>query len=235
MIRMSQSNPLLAVGAVLAVAALGAVVWWPQPTEPPLESSLEARVLALEEEVVTLREQVARSRAGRSPGVGGRGGRGGSTASAAFLGDDVRSARSIGRGARGAAPDVLLDAASAEEPLDSRVGQLVREQLKEEREERMERRRDRMEARTAQRLDQLATDAGLSPGQVDELEAALTLEREEVIAVFRAAREDGSFGEAREKMESIKEETDAKVGGLLEGTQLDAWNAYREEEDARRR
>lgn len=231
---MSHSNPLFALGAAVAVGALGAVVWSTQSADLTPDASIEARVLALETEVVSLRAQLAGelrggpSRRGATPAgrqVGG----------AATLAGDVDLARSIARRARSAEGGGKSAEVDAQEPLQARVGELVREQLQEERDERWERRRERMEERTAKRLDQLAADAGLNPSQVDELEAALILEREEIMVMFRAAREDGSFGEARANAEAIKEATDSKVGELLDGTQRDAWDAYREEEDARRR
>lgn len=231
---MSNSNPLFALGAVVAVGALGAVVWSTQSADLTPDPSIEARVLALETEVVSLRAQLARelrggpSRRGATPASRPAGG-------AAMLAGDVELAKSIARRARSAEAGGRSVEVDAQEPLQARVGELVREQLQEERDERWERRRQRMEERTAKRLDQLAADAGLNPSQVDELEAALILEREEIMEMFRAAREDGSFGEARTKAEAIKEATDSKVGELLDGTQRDAWDAYREEEDARRR
>ncbi len=115
-----------------------------------------------------------------------------------------------------------------------RLDALVRDSLEEEREQRMERRRERAEQRAAERLDQLANDANLTRAQVDELDAALAQEREEIFAIFRAAREDGSWNEARQKAGEIRTGTDEKVAELLSEGQLDAWNAMREE-DAQRR
>lgn len=238
---MSQSNPAILVGAVIAVGALGVLFWSGQSAEPSPDTVLEARVASLEQEVATLKMELERrrergQRRGAARGDGSRLGR----AAGATL-DDESLAREIARKARVGGPPgeeaqgAVLDVLDSDDPqVRERLDALVRDSLEEEREQRMERRRERAEQRAAERLDQLANDANLTRAQVDELDAALAQEREEIFAIFRAAREDGSWNEARQKAGEIRTGTDEKVAELLSEGQLDAWNAMREE-DAQRR
>jgi hypothetical protein len=239
---MGQSNPAIALGALVALGLLGGILFSTLSAAPDAdeggEAALLARVETLEQEVAALRVEVA-----RRPGGGARGGREGRGprpgGGAARLGGDEEAARGIARRALDAGAGEVDLAGAPLDPDDpvfqERVGEVVRETLEDEREQRWERRRERMEARAAERLGQFASDAGLDAAQVDEVDAALTQEREEIFAMFRAAREDGSWDDARARAEGIREQTDVKVGAVLRGAQTEAWAAFREEEEASRR
>ncbi|MCO4771306.1 MAG: hypothetical protein KDA24_14830 [Deltaproteobacteria bacterium] len=234
---MSQSNPAIALGAVVALGVLGLVVWSTQSPPAAADEALAQRVAALEEDVASLREQID-SRRARGERRGRGGGRRGPEASAAMNDEDL--ARSIAREARRMGPpdrppENLDEVLAADDPaVRERVGELVRDTLEEERESRMERRRERMEQRTAERLTQLSDDAGLDGSQVDRLDSALTQEREDIFALFRAAREDGTWADAREKADALREATDEQVRSVLDEEQLQAWDAFRVEEAERR-
>ncbi len=132
------------------------------------------------------------------------------------------------------APDSILEVLDSDDPeVRDRLDAIVRDSLEAEREERWDRRRERIEQRTAERLDQLAQDSGLTDAQVDTLDVALANEREEIFALFRQAREDGSWADAREKAEAIRAATDERVAGQLDDGQREAWAAFREEEAPR--
>ena len=60
-------------------------------------------------------------------------------------------------------------------------------------------------------------------------------ERERISETFRKAREDMSWGKAREEAERIREETDASAKSLLSEEDYTAWVQLREEENPRRR
>ena len=216
-------------------------MWSGQNAGPDQDTVLEARVASLEQEVATLKMELERGRekGPRRRTIQGDGTRRGRAAVATL--DDESLARGIARkasivGSPGQeAQGAVLDVLDSDDPeVRDRLDALVRDSLEEEREQRMERRRERIEQRAAERLDQLASDANLTRAQVDELDMVLSLEREEIFSMFRAAREDGSWNEARQRAGEIRTVTDDKVAGLLSGTQLDAYNAMREE-DAQRR
>jgi len=226
---MSESSPVIALGAVIAIAALGGVLFLGRSAPEP-SADLVARLESLETEVAALRAEVARRPDRRSrrgpPGGGARAAArdGGERASSAVARED------------GTTTEAVIEALDSGDPaVEETIGGLVRDQLDQEREQRMDRRRERMVERTAKQLAQLAIDADLDDAQVADLEEAITEERDAIFAIFRAAREDGSWDEAREKADAIRLATDEDVAGTLNTSQREAWTTYREEETARRR
>ena len=236
---MSDRTLVLFVGALAAVALLlgvknlgsGAVA--PIVAEQSADAAsgviappLEERVAALEAELIVLRDALeARPRPHR--------GRAGDDADG-----DRERARRVGRASVDAATgkESLIEALDEGDPeVEERIGALVRDQLETEREERWDRRQERMEERSRERLTTLADDVGLDAAQVDVLHAALTAERDQIVPLFRAAREDGNWREAREKATVVRAATDEQVAESLDAEQLQGWQEMRDEEQTQRR
>jgi len=243
---MSDRTPLLLVGALAAVALLlGVVNLGSAPDAVPGDSTsgpvgaavsttdLVTRVAALEAEVKSLRAELD-ERLRRRRGRGGRGDAGPDELEVS----DAELARRIGRATVEATggKEALIEALDEGDPeVEDRIGAMVRDQLEEERDARAERRMERMEERSRRRIDELAEQAGLDEAQVTVLNDLLSAERDQIHTLFRAAREDGSWMDAREKAGEIRAQTDASVGESLSGDALDAWQEMRDEEQARRR
>jgi dsDNA-binding SOS-regulon protein len=111
---------------------------------------------------------------------------------------------------------------------------IVRDELEAEREERWERRRERMAERSRERLEQLTEEVRLSPHQREQLDGLLAQEREAVGELFRAAREDGSWMDARERSDAVRAASDERAREALDADQYAGWEAMRAEEEDRR-
>ncbi len=239
---MSERTPILLVGAIAAVALLISVAGLnssadEQPAastdasataSAATTSTLEERVAALEAEVQSLRAELKerpprRDRRHRSEARS----------------SDEEIARRIGRATLESQPggrDALIEALDEGDPeVEDRIGALVKDQLDEQREQRWERRQERYEERSRERVDRLAESVGLDADQIETLNTALQAERQQVFTLFRAAREDHTWGEAREKADAIRAETDAVVSESLNATQMEGWQEMREEEQSRHR
>mgnify|MGYP000182460894 CR=1 FL=1 len=232
------TNTTLALGAGAALAIGIAVFVMGSSSEEP---DLSARVAELEAKVARLEAERERPRRERPRELRGEGRRRGDRpmrAARAGGPPDDREVEEIARRALRRAdgdPDAVLEVLDSDDPeVRDRLDALVRDSMEAEREERWERRRERIEQRVAERLDQLAQDASLNDAQVDALDTALAAEREEIFALFRQAREDGSWADARDKADAIRAATDERVAGQLDDTQRDAWDSFREEEASRR-
>ncbi len=239
---MSERTPILFVGAIAAIALLIGVVGLSSTPDQRSGSSvapsgtvhavapsaLEERVAALETEVASLRAELT-----ERPSRRDRRRRGEATS------NDEEIARRIGRATLRDQPggrDALIEALDEGDPeVEDRIGALVKDQLNEQREERIERRQERVEQRSRQRVDRLAESVGLDASQIEILNDALQAERQQTFALFRAAREDQTWGEAREKADAIRGETDSTVSESLDASQMEAWQEMREEEQSRRR
>ena len=87
--------------------------------------------------------------------------------------------------------------------------------------------------RAERMVRELAEEVGFSEVQVGQLNELLETERDEISALFREARKEHTYGEARDKARELREETDSEVGEVLDEEQQEAWNKRREEELAR--
>lgn len=238
---MSDRTPFLFAGAAASVLLLGAILYTSMAAEPvpgasvdvpataasATAQSLEERVAALEQEVSALRAELA-ERPRRKRGRGGAG----------LAADDEELARRIGRASvvGGDGKEALIEALDEGDPeVEGRLSALVRDELEAERDAEWDRRRERRSERSRERIDELASQVGLDASQVEFLNETLEAERDQIFPLFRAAREDGTFREAREQAEAIRAETDEKVAGTLAGEQLEAWQELREEQSRRRR
>lgn len=133
------------------------------------------------------------------------------------------------------AENAVMEALESYNPqIRDRLRAVVQEEQERLREEAREERRERWDQRTEDRLAKLTDNVSLSPHQLSSLTEWLSLERDQITEVFRQARRDHSFGEAREKAQKFRNETNEEVKGLLDDDQFTAYQAMREEEDNRR-
>jgi hypothetical protein len=231
----AKKAPLFVLAGAILVAGL--IVAGSGRDDP----ALEARIAGLERQVATLEQQAAtemtRAEARRST----------AQASAVFqerrrdLSERTR-ARSIGLAPAEVvpAPDVsaefseVLRVGGGDPDVRARLGRVIRDEMEVAQEERREERRERRAERRERRLDQLRADAGLTEEQTEFLSVLLTDESAAARALFRAAREEGTWGEAHDQVEDLRSETDELAADQFEGDQLEAYRAMREEEEARR-
>lgn len=216
---------LLGFGALY----LGATSDDPAATAASVDAAgLEQRVARLEADVLSLRAELA----ARPP-------RRGVPARADRDASDRAAARRIGRATADQevpARAALIEALDEADPeIQDRIGALVQDQMEEQQEERRQRREQRFAERSAEAVAHLAEQVGLDARQVQTLNAALEAEREQTFALFRAAREDQTWGAAREKADAIRAQTDSDVAQTLDAEQLQAWQEMRDEEQERRR
>ena len=79
-----------------------------------------------------------------------------------------------------------------------------------------------------------ASDQGLSQETEASLTSAMQQEHEQIMQLFRDAREDGSWRAARAASETVRSDTDEQMAEVLDEEQLEAWQQLREEENPRR-
>lgn len=128
----------------------------------------------------------------------------------------------------------VIDALESNDPdVRDRLGSLLRDEMDEQRESRREERREQRRQRAEEVLRELAEEHGFSDTQYQGMSDLLSDERDEISGIFQAAREDHSYGEARDKAHEIREETAAQAESILSEEQYAAWEAKREEEMAR--
>lgn len=112
----------------------------------------------------------------------------------------------------------------------TRLGAFVREQQSEAWNERRQEWRERRKKEEGERLSVFAKEAGLSEGQLEEVNLALETEREQRTELFTKARSgEISFGQARTQGRAMREATDTQAAEILDSTQLEAYTAMREE------
>lgn len=228
----STAIPLAFFVAVLLIGAVFMVGLDEDPVEEAAAAaSVEARLAELEREVEQLRAEVRTLRGAGAPTFGPAPGAmalRGSTARprvpGTLLPPTAREAASVG------GQEVLQQMVESDDPeVRERFQELVRDELDSARSERWERRQQRRTERREARLEQLRADAGLRADQLGGLQLLLEDEDEQITDLFRAAREDGSFEEARDKIRELHAATDEEIAGLLDEDQYAAWQEMRDE------
>ena len=200
-------------------------------------SEYEARIATLEAEAAVLQSRVVELEKRR----GRRGPRRGMTARDTprrDRGDGADGSGWTGADNRpGASPSIDIAAAlqSGDPEVREKMSKLVREEMEAAGEERWEERRRRRAERIEKALTEFAGAQGLTAADQDSLSDLWDGERERISETFRKAREDMSWGKAREEAERIREETDASAKSLLSAEDYTAWVQLREEENPRRR
>lgn len=217
---------LVAVGAlVLAVRdrSPGAAVDNPLPPNPQADwliggqppdrvASLSDRVLALEGQVATLKEENDRLR--RRAGKGHRARR-----------DDAPMVRH----------EQLMEALDGDQgQVRERMAEIMGEELQNMQERRREERTERRLKRVEQNVLELVDEVGLDEDQVAQLTTLMLDEAEQIRAAFRSARDEGSWPEARATAEALHKSTEEQARELLNDEQFTAWQDRRQADRQRR-
>ncbi|HCP48560.1 MAG TPA: hypothetical protein DIU15_21155 [Deltaproteobacteria bacterium] len=210
---------LVGAGAVEAGSVQAQAQVWGGEDQPNENGSpLVVRLQRVEEEVQSLRKKVERRRANKLRG-----------AASALVSGSPRH-----HGIADIDSHNVIDALDSDDPdIRQRLGSLVRDEMEEQREQRREERREKRRQRMEAMLEELAEQHQFTDSQYQGLSDLISEERDEISELFRAAREDHSFGQARERAQEIREETEAEAQNILNEEQYAAWSAKREEELAR--
>lgn len=201
---------------------------------------LQSEIDELQERVTVLEKRERRGKAGKRK-RGGRPGIAGSLSSSEpedRMRERIRTRlaeEGVAAGTDPASIEQVGEAIEADPEVRSKITDLVRDELAAERDQRWERRAERRAQRDEERLDQLSSSLDLSTEQREQLSGVMADERETIGSLFRAAREDGSWMEARDQAVTIRAENDARVQELLDDDQYAGWDAMRTEEEERRR
>ncbi len=184
--------------------------------------ALLSRVTLLETQVAQLKD--------RRKGRGGAGGPRGS-GRVALGGPATRHAAMAGTAESGAAGDQVLEVLESDDPdVRSRLHDVIDEELSNRRERRRDERRERRAAEAERMVLDLTSEYGLSAGQSTSLRELLSDEQEQIREFFQAARQDHSWGEARDKAQDLREENDGEAMDLLGEQAYEGWQAKRDAE-----
>ncbi len=236
-----KNNSAILLAAAGVVALLAAVLLRPSggPTQEEF-AAVQAEVAALTLQVAELQAR----RGKRGPRVEGQQPAGSLSRSGDERRDPdpeqrmrarMRDAIEAAEPGLGGSMEAVGEAIEADPEVREKITSLVRDELEAERDERWERRRERWAERSEQRLDELNEQLALSPSQRTQLAAVLSDERDVLGELFRAAREDGSWMEAREQADGIKAANDQRARDALDDEQYTGWQAMRAEDEERRR
>jgi hypothetical protein len=194
-------------------------------------ASLADRVESLEREMAELRERRERRMAMRGD-RGAREGRMAGLGPRALSDEELARASSSG----GDPSDALVQALDSDDPeVRERLRDVVLSEMQAENERRWETRTERWKQHAKERLDEAAEEHDWSPEQVQKLSMMLDAERDELSGVFRAARENMQWREAREKAREVREKTDENALAVLDDEAYAGWTEMREGERNERR
>ncbi len=123
------------------------------------------------------------------------------------------------------------------DPADPTVRGQLREVIAEEqeslREERWDQRAQQREARLRTQLQDLAQKTEMDEIVTEQLTDLLVVEQTEASDIFRQAREDFSWDEARDKVATLRAATDARARELLDEDEFAEYEKMRTEETSR--
>lgn len=184
----------------------------PQAARPAVDSgraegleALEARLASLQGRVVALE-----GAGGRPPAAGG------------------------GASPGGQAPDpeeVILGVLDSDNPeVRARLKGVIAEQERELRQEHMEEMQAHLAERSREQVAALAKEQELDEAQVSFINTRLDQERDKLRDLFSQARGPGDFVGMRDRVRTVRAETDAAVREQLDDTQYGAYRAMREQE-----
>lgn len=128
----------------------------------------------------------------------------------------------------------LIAAAEFEDEDETVIAEKVREAVADEVEHREQQRwQKRLEKRTErarERVASFASKAGVSEDTKLRIEDLIVTEQAEISDIFQEARENYSFGEAREKVQTVRKETDETARAELDDDEYSEYTKMREEE-----
>ena len=192
-------------------------------TEAP---ALLARVQLLETQIAEMKKH-RKGRKGRRAGLGRMGQQ---------LANASRSppAAMASTGSATDSGETVLEVLESDDPnVRDRLSDVIDDELSARRERRWEERRERRAAQAEQMVTDLSREHRLSAGQQQTLRDLLSDEQEQISEFFQAARQDHSWGEARDKAQDLREENDAEAMELLDDEAYAAWQGKRDDEIAR--
>jgi len=183
---------------------------------------------ALLSRITLLESQVADLKARRK----GRAGPGGLLgARRAATGAGAGQASMLEARAAGRTGEQVLEVLESDNPeVRSRLHDVIDEELSNRRERRRDERRERRAAETEQMVQDMTREYALSGSQSTSLRDLLSDEQEQIREFFQAARQDHSWGEARDKAQDLREDNDAEVMDLLSEQAYESWQAKRDAE-----
>jgi hypothetical protein len=184
-----------------------------------VDPSLAERVDRLEREVAGLRERRRRGGGPRVAALMPREVDMPAPGAPAPGGDPIDPEALVAEGLASDAPEVQEQLRAA-----------VSAELERERDERWQRRSERWKEDARERLTALADEVALDETEVVKIGSMLDAERDEISALFRTARQDGTFREARREAVAARERTDENVRALLDDDKYDGWQKMRERE-----
>lgn len=187
------------------------------PTRAELaDDGLSRRVARLEAEVVMLRRAL-QLEAGAAVRPSAPPARTGGTAP--VLDDETAAA--------------IADAIETAPEVTAKIERLVDEKMQARRDERWARRAERLAERDAKMIESVREQHDLEDDEASKIGALLGAEREQVFALFREARDNGRWQEAREKIEAIVQGTDSNVAAVLDEEAFATWSTLRDERASR--
>lgn len=223
---MDSKQPLVNLVLVCAVAVLGAIAWAQHAALTEVEEKLEQ--LGSSTLTDNLRSTITaapRTESSDLPAANRA-----NAVSAAPLGRAKGPAVPVTE--PGQAPNV--EAAALDDPeVRTKLREVISEEQQVLREQRWAERQERREAQIRERVRELAANNHVDGATSLQLEDLLVTEQAEISDLFRAAREDGSWGEMREKATGIRAETDEEAELLLDAEQYAQYKAMRAEEEER--
>ena len=186
--------------------------------------ALSARVQALEGQVAKMKDRRRKGSARRGQralddGAGQR---------------PMSTTAAMARSVEGSGEEQILKVLESEDPeVRDRLRDVIDDELHSRREERREERRERQKANAEKVVQNLINDYGISDKQAGTLRDLLSDEREQVREFFELARQDHSWGEARDKAQDLREENNSEASELLDEDAYKAWQDQRDAEIAR--
>ena len=179
--------------------------------------ALSARVGVLEEQVSAMKRK-RRAHRGQQAVTNG--------AEAATMRMEAAMAQNV----QSAGGEQVLEVLESEDPeVRERLRDVIDDELHARRELRREERREQKKAHAEKMVQDLVTSHGISSSQAESLRGLLNDEHDQIRGFFEAARQDHSWGEARDKAQDLREENDAEASELL---REDAYTAWQEQRDA---
>lgn len=128
----------------------------------------------------------------------------------------------------------VLEVLESEDPeVRERLRDVIDDELQSRREQRRAERRERKKANAEKMVQGLVSDYGISDSQADSLRDLLSDEHDQIREFFELARQDHSWGEARDKAQDLREENNEEVSELLDEDAYQAWQEQRDAEIAR--
>jgi hypothetical protein len=186
--------------------------------------ALSARVEALEGQIAKMKDRRRK-----------RGGHHGQSALRDGTGQRSMSmAAAMATPAERSGGEQVLEVLESEDPeVRERLRDVIDDELQSRREQRRAERREQKKANAEKMVQGLISEYGISDSQAGSLRELLSDEHDQIRELFELARQDHSWGEARDKAQDLREENNEDVSELLDEDAYKAWQEQRDAEIAR--